>query len=69
MQGAPPPPDRNSLILALARDNRAEDLKKAIAAGIPVSYANRVRDSLQCKHWNGLLDKSLMMNTALLATA
>jgi hypothetical protein len=44
MQGAPAPPDRNSLILALARDNRAEDLQKAIAAGIPVSYANRVRD-------------------------
>jgi hypothetical protein len=46
MQGAPAPPDRNSLILALARDNRAEDLQKAILAGIPVSYANRVRDVL-----------------------
>eukprot|EP00882_Tetradesmus_deserticola_P007866 GHRQ01008280.1.p1 GENE.GHRQ01008280.1~~GHRQ01008280.1.p1 ORF type:complete len:485 (+),score=219.30 GHRQ01008280.1:147-1457(+) len=42
MEGAPPPPDRNSLILALARDNRAADLQKAIKAGIPVSYANRM---------------------------
>lgn len=42
MQGAPAPPDRNSLILALARDNRPDDLQKAIDAGIPVSYANRM---------------------------
>ncbi|KAF6252414.1 hypothetical protein COO60DRAFT_523802 [Scenedesmus sp. NREL 46B-D3] len=53
MQGAPAPPDRNSLILALARDNRAQDLQKAIQAGIPVSYANRVSSAsddylLQC---------------------
>jgi hypothetical protein len=45
MQGAQAPPDRNSLILALARDNRADDLQKSIAAGIPVTYANRVSGS------------------------
>lgn len=38
----PPLPDRDSLILALARDNKAQELQQAIRSGIPVHYANRV---------------------------
>jgi hypothetical protein len=34
--------DEHSMILALARDNKADEIKQAVQQGVPVSYANKV---------------------------